>query len=50
MGVVVSSPSLKVFKHGVEDHLAVMLQRRVKHGVEKVWSLKYLSFVKALDQ
>lgn len=29
-----------------EDHLTVMLQRRLKHRAEKVWSLKDLSFVK----
>lgn len=44
--VVVSSPSVKVFKHSMEDHFTVILQTRLKHRAEKVWSLKYLSVVK----
>lgn len=44
--VVVSSSSVKVFKHSVEDHVTAMLQTRLKHRAEKVWSLKYLSLAK----
>lgn len=46
LGVVVSSSSLEVFKHSVEDHGAVMLLRRLKLWAERVWPLKYLSLGK----